>query len=120
MSSIKGGPLGLLGLARRAGMVEQGVSLTRKALSQGRANLVLMARDGSKIQKDKIVRVLRHKSVPAFTWGTCEDLGAIFGAKSVAAVAVTNSGMAKQMMQKLPKHLVSQCERTPNQAGDTE
>ena len=92
---------GLLGLARRAGMVEQGVSSTRKALRQNRANLVLIAKDGSKIQKEKIDNILKHKNVPTITWGTCEGLGAIFGTQSVAAVAVTDPAMATQMFERL-------------------
>jgi len=93
---------GLLGLARRAGMLEQGVASTRQALRQGRAKLVWMANDGSGAQKAKIVKLLRHKSIPSVTFGTCADLGSIFGSDSVAAVAVTNPGMASQMLARLP------------------
>ena len=116
-SSVKGSPLGLLGLARRAGMIEQGVYLTRRALSQGRASLVLMARDGSKIQKEKITRVLKHKKVPAITWGTCEDLGAILGSGSVTALAVTDRGMAKRMIDELPSQSESKCVTNSARSG---
>ena len=116
-SSVKGSPLGLIGLARRAGMVEQGVFLTRRALSQGRASLVLMARDGSEIQKEKISRVLRHKSVPVITWGTCEDLGAILGGGSVTALAVTDRGMAKRLIEELPGQSESKCVTNSARSG---
>ena len=92
---------GLLGLARRAGMLEQGVASTRQALRQGRAKLVWMANDGSEVQKEKIVKLLKHKSIPSVTFGTCTDLGSIFGSDSVVAVAVTNPGMASQILASL-------------------
>jgi ribosomal protein L7Ae-like RNA K-turn-binding protein len=97
----KNSAFGLLGLARRAGMLEQGVASTRQALKQGRAMLIWMAKDGSETQKDKIVNLLRHKNVPVVTCGTCADLGSILGSDKVAAVAITSAGMANQMLARL-------------------
>ena len=93
--------LALLGLARRAGAVVKGTEATRQVLRRGEARLVLLAEDGSDSQRGKILPLARARGVPLGTLGSRVELGAAVGSGPLAAVAVTRSGFAKQLQERL-------------------
>jgi ribosomal protein L7Ae-like RNA K-turn-binding protein len=93
--------LGLLGMARRAGAVASGTGSTRRALKEGRAQLVLLAGDASETQRDKVMKLLRHGNTPRATVGTREALGLAVGSAPVSAVAVTDQQFAKELVARL-------------------
>lgn len=96
----KDGPdeaLSLLGLARRAGAVRIGAEATGVALRKGTARFVLLAGDASEVQKEKILRVLRHRDVPSYGIRSGDALGAALGEGPLTAVAVTDAGFAERL-----------------------
>ena len=96
-----GDPMALLGMARRAGAVASGTGSTRRALREGRARLVLFARDASETQRDKVMKLLRHGKTPRATLGTREALGSAVGSAPVSAVAITDRELAKELVARL-------------------
>ena len=96
-----GNPMALLGMARRAGALAYGTGSTRRALKEGRARLILFARDASETQKNKVMKLLRHGRTPRATLGTREALGLAVGAAPVSAVAVTDTELANELVAQL-------------------
>ena len=102
--------LELLGLAYRAGAVERGVAATRRALRDGRAQLVLIADDASTSQVKKVMGLMEHRSVPGRRAGGREALGAALGALPLSAVAITRRDFAEPMLHQLSGELDGQGE----------
>jgi ribosomal protein L7Ae-like RNA K-turn-binding protein len=89
--------LALLGLAQRAGAVVKGTEATRLALRRGDARLVVLAEDGSRTQRDKVVPLAEARGVSYTTLGDQAALGAALGSGPLTAVAVTRSGFATKI-----------------------
>ena len=96
-----GSPMALLGMARRAGALASGTASTRRAIKEGRARLVLFAQDASETQRDKVMKLLRHRKTPRATVGTRQALGSAVGSAPVSAVAVTDGEFAKELVARL-------------------
>jgi len=96
-----GDPMALLGMARRAGALASGTGSTRRALKEGRARLVLFAQDASETQREKVMKLLRHRTTPRATLGTRQALGLAVGSAPVSAVAVTDREFAKELVARL-------------------
>ena len=88
-------------MARRAGALAYGTGSTRRALKEGRARLILFAQDASETQREKVMKLLRHRTTPRATLGTPEALGSAVGSAPVSAVAVTDRGFAKELLARL-------------------
>ena len=93
--------MALLGMARRAGALASGTGSTRRALKEGRARLVLFAQDASETQREKVMKLLRHRTTPRATLGTRQALGLAVGSAPVSAVAVTDREFAKELVARL-------------------
>ncbi len=93
--------LALLGLAMRAGAVARGTDATRRAIQDGSASLVLLARDASEIQQQKVLRLLEHRETPQASVGSRADLGAAIGSAPVSAIAITGESFAEQVLGRL-------------------
>ena len=91
----------LLGLARRAGVLEHGIESTRRAVLDGRAFLVVLARDAAEGQREKVMKLLRHRVTPNAILGTRRELGKAVGTAPVSAVAVTDKGLAPQFVTQI-------------------
>ena len=91
----------MLGLAMRAGAVARGTDATRRAIQDGSASLVLMARDASEVQREKVLRLLRHRDTPRAVVGSRAELGAAVGTVPLSAVAVTAESLAAQVLGRL-------------------
>jgi ribosomal protein L7Ae-like RNA K-turn-binding protein len=89
--------LSFLGLAHRAGAVERGTEAARQALRNGEAFLVLIARDASEKQKEKVLKPLRGKGVPYLEIADREALGMAVGRGPLTALAVTDASFASEM-----------------------
>ena len=99
-----GSPFALLGLAKRAGMLEHGTESTRRAVMDGRARLVVLARDAAEGQRDKVMKLVRHRATPNATLGTRRELGKAVGTAPVSAVAVTDKGFARRLVTEIQPH----------------
>lgn len=94
--------LPLLGLARRAGAVVIGTDAVRRSIRAGEVELVLIAADAAKGQREKITGLLHHREIP---WAIVADrmtLGAAVGSGALTAVAVTRKSFAQQLRRGLP------------------
>ncbi len=91
----------LLGLARRAGAVVPGTDAARRAVRKGEARLILMAGDASRVQLDKIRRLVENRSIPRAILGDRATLGAAVGVGPVSAVAVTMATFAEELRLRL-------------------
>ena len=94
-------PLGLLGLARRAGAVSPGVGATRRALAAGEVRLVLLATDASETQWRKVRSLVRRSGVPVGAIAPRHVLGRALGRASLSVIGVTDRSFAKQLLEKL-------------------
>lgn len=97
--------LGLLGLAKKANMLEIGDEAVRAAISAGRVRLVLIAQDASDRTREAFVFFsesagLAHISVKE----TRADIGNALGRRPCAAVAVCDIGFAAAIVKKLSEH----------------
>lgn len=101
MESRRPEVLRLLGLARRAGAVAPGTDAVRRAIREGRAQLILFAGDASSVQLDKIRTTLSDRSIPQATLGDRDTLGAAVGLAPLAAVAVTDGSLAGRLLEEL-------------------
>lgn len=91
----------LLGLARRAGAVAPGTDATRRSIRRGEARLILMARDASSVQMDKIRKLIVKRPIPQAVLGDRATLGAAIGKGPTSAIAVTDESFAKLLLDDL-------------------
>lgn len=92
--------LSLLGLAARAGAVARGTEAARLAVDRGKAFLVLIARDGSEQQKQKILGPVARHGVPYLEISERASLGAAVGRGPLTAIAVTDASFASEIEQR--------------------
>ncbi|HUP18531.1 MAG TPA: ribosomal L7Ae/L30e/S12e/Gadd45 family protein [Gemmatimonadota bacterium] len=85
---------GLVRQARRAGRLVVGVALTREAVRQGRATVVLVADDLSSGRRDRLLDRGREAGVPVSRGWSKDELGELAGKNAVAVLAVTDPHMA--------------------------
>ncbi len=94
--------LGLLGIARRGGMVEIGDESVRVALLTKRGRVVLIASDASERSKNMFSAIAEDSSVPHIEVAeTMADLGNALGKRPCAAVCVCDMGIAAALVKKL-------------------
>lgn len=99
--SRKAEALALLGLAQRAGALVKGTDGTRKALRRNEARLLILAEDGSRTQKDKILPLAEARGVPWETLGSMDELGAAVGGGPLAALALTQRNFSEEIRKRL-------------------
>ena len=93
--------LGLLGLAKRAGAVAAGTERAKQSLAAHAAKLVVVARDASPVQRQKLEGLIRRGAVPRVVLGDRVALGAAVGAPPLSALAVTDARLAEQVLRRL-------------------
>ncbi|NNF12757.1 MAG: 50S ribosomal protein L7ae [Gemmatimonadetes bacterium] len=93
--------LRLLGLARRAGAVAPGTNAVRRAVREGDAKLIVVAKDASSVQLEKIRTTLHDRSIPRAVLGDRNTLGAAVGFARLSAVAVTDGALADRLVAEL-------------------
>ena len=104
MESRTASALRLLGLARRAGAVAPGTESVRRAIRDGEALLILMARDASSVQLKKIGTTRDDGSIPRVTLGDRNTLGAAVGMSPLSAIAVTQASFADRLIAELESY----------------
>jgi len=86
----------LLGLGARARTVIIGSRETRAALRRGRVGLVLMARDGSARDRERLLRMAEEEETPAHTLGVeSTQLGEWLGRGRVSVIGITDPNLAE-------------------------
>lgn len=93
--------LQMLGLAARARKLQSGEFAVEKAVKSGTANLVLTATDASENTKKLFRNMCAFYEVPFYEYGTKEELGHCIGKEYRASLAVTDTGLARTVEEKI-------------------
>lgn len=93
--------LQMLGLAARGRKVLSGEFSTEKAVKTGNAGLVIAAADASENTKKLFRNMCAFYEVPFYEYGTKEELGHCIGKQYRASLAVTDTGLAKAVEEKI-------------------
>jgi ribosomal protein L7Ae-like RNA K-turn-binding protein len=93
--------LALLGIARRAGAVVTGTDATRRSLRKHDVRLVLLAQDGSQVQRRKVIPLAQAQGIPWKNLGDRAQLGSAVGEGPLTAVGVLKGGFAKSLLERL-------------------
>jgi ribosomal protein L7Ae-like RNA K-turn-binding protein len=91
--------LSLLGIAARAGATVPGTDAVRASAREGKAVLVLLGSDASPTQRRKLVPLLDARGIPYRVGPSRAALGAALGRGPVSAVAVTEPGLARRLLE---------------------
>lgn len=89
-------------MAHRAGAVLRGVERTRRGVDGAEVSLVILARDASEGQLEKVRGILRHRDVPIRWVSERAALGMALGESGLSAVGVTDRSFAEQLLKRLP------------------
>jgi ribosomal protein L7Ae-like RNA K-turn-binding protein len=87
--------LGLAGLGIRGRLAVVGVEQVRDAAKRGRLKIALVASDASQNSLDKVESLLTAKKVRIVREFSGRDLGEISGRETVAAIGVSDAGLAR-------------------------
>lgn len=88
-----------LGLARRAGRAVVGAGAIREAAADGDLQLVVVARDATDNALGRLRGALERSGAARVRLGSRADLGSALGRGPVAAVGVTDRGLAKRIRE---------------------
>lgn len=91
--------LSTLGLAQKAGKVKGGEFSTESAVKAGKAHLVILAGDASDNTKKKFTNMCRFYKTPVVVLSDRESLGHAIGKELRACCALTDSGLARAIIQ---------------------
>lgn len=93
--------LSLLGLAARGRNLVSGEFSTEKAVKEGKAALVVVSNDASGNTRKKFTNMCAFYRTPICFYGTKETLGKAIGKEMRASAAVTDQGMAVNIIKHL-------------------
>lgn len=93
--------LSMLSLAAKAGKLVSGGFMTEKAIQEGLAQLVIIAGDASENTKKKFTNKCKYYKVRCVILADSAILGKQIGKQERTTVAVTDDGLAKQILVKL-------------------
>ena len=91
----------MLGLCARARKVVSGEFSTEKAIKEGKAWLVIVAEDASDNTKKLFKNKCEFYEVPCFVYSDKDTLGHSIGNEMRASLAVTDEGMAEEIIKRL-------------------
>lgn len=93
--------LSLLGLAARGRNLVSGEFSTEKAVKEGKAALVVIGSDASDNTKKMFTNMCNYRNIPIRFYGLKEELGKAIGKEMRASIAVTDAGMAANIIKHL-------------------
>jgi ribosomal protein L7Ae-like RNA K-turn-binding protein len=91
----------LLSLSRKAGKLIAGDFVCETALRNGKACLILIAEDASDNTKKKFVNKAFYYKIPAYIYGSTDELNHVSGTRRRVVYAITDIGLAKSLKSKL-------------------
>jgi ribosomal protein L7Ae-like RNA K-turn-binding protein len=96
---------GLIGLAKKAGMITGGGSMVIDELrSKKKPGLVIVASDVSEAIGEKIIHAAVTHHVPHRTFVKKDDFGAILGKAPKSAIAVASGGFVAQLVKAIDRY----------------
>ncbi len=93
--------LSLLGLAARGRNLVSGEFSTEKAVKEGKAALVIVGNDASDNTRKMFTNMCIFYKTPIYFYASKETLGRAIGKEMRASVAVTDKGMAANIIKHL-------------------
>ena len=93
--------LSLLGLAAKGRNLRSGEFSTEKAVKEGRAAMVIIGNDASDNTKKKFTNMCAFYNTPIYFYSDKVQLGRAIGREMRTSVAVTDEGMAANIMKRL-------------------
>lgn len=91
----------MLGIAAKANKIASGEFQAEHAVKEGKAYLVIVAKDASDNTKKKFRDMCDFYKVDLYIYGTKETLGHCIGKEFRASLAVTNEGLANTVQEKI-------------------
>lgn len=101
MLSMNDKILSLLGLAARGRNLVSGEFATEKAVKSGKAALVIVSSEASENTRKMFTNMCRFYHTPIYFYGTKEALGRAVGKEMRASAAVTDQGLAENIIKRL-------------------
>ena len=93
--------LSLLGLAAKGRNLRSGEFSTEKAVKEGSAAMVIIGNDASDNTKKKFTNMCAFYNTPIYFYSDKVQLGRAIGRDMRTSVAVTDEGMAANIMKRL-------------------
>ena len=91
----------MLSLSAKAGKAVSGETSVEKAVRAGKAHIVIVSSDASDNTKKKFRNKCSFYEIPIYIYGTKESLAHAIGKDVRSSVAVTDRGLAGQIIKKL-------------------
>lgn len=86
--------LSYIGLATKSGNIASGEFSTEKAVKDGKANLVIVAKDASDNTKKMFTNMCTYYKVPIYFFGEKTELGHAMGKEFRASLALLDKGLS--------------------------
>lgn len=93
--------LSLLGLAARGRNLVSGEFSTEKAIKEGKAALVIVGTDASGNTKKMFTNMCSYRRIPIYFYSLKDELGRAIGKEMRASIAVTDAGLAANIIKHL-------------------
>jgi len=93
--------ISLLGLAARGRNLVSGEFSTEKAVKEGKAAVVVVSVDASENTKKLFTDKCKFYETPVYFYGTKQALGRAIGKDARSSMAVTDPGLAKNIIKRL-------------------
>lgn len=93
--------LSLIGLATKAGLLVSGEFSTEKAVKEGNAKLVILAKDSSDNTKKMFNNMCEYYKTPIIYYGEKVILAKAMGKEVRASLAILDEGFAKKILNEI-------------------
>lgn len=90
--------LSLLSLSAKGRNLVSGEFMAEKAIKEGTAKVVIVSGDASENTKKHFRDMCNYRKIPVFFYATKEELGKAIGREMRASLAVTDAGMAANII----------------------
>ena len=90
--------LSLLSLSAKGRNLVSGEFMAEKAIKEGTAKVVIVSEDASENTKKHFPDMCNYRKIPVFFYATKEELGKAIGREMRASLAVTDAGMAANII----------------------
>lgn len=96
--------LGMIGLATKAGKVMTGAQACEAAIKDGKAGLVIIAKDASENSKIPITRLCGYKGITFREFSDKESLGRYTGSTYRAVMIIRDAGFADKILEMIDEN----------------
>ena len=96
--------LSMIGIATKAGKTQTGEFSTEKAVKEGKAALVIVARDASDNTKKKFRNMCQYYQVTMREFADKNSLGAACGKEFRASLAITDAGLGDAVIRHIDSY----------------